>query len=108
MPSEGSELEEMVSVLITAGPFAYGTDGAITDTAVEWLSHGFSPQDAHDWLTIAKCFDPASAQALQAAGLDVDMASSKLEGQALGGRVSAGLMTVAEAVERTAPLRERS
>ena len=99
------EREDMVNVLIAAGPFAYGKEDSILATADEWLEAGFSPQQAHDWINIAKCFDAGAAARLKAAGLDEDMAASKVEGQAIGARVAAGKMTVAEATEVTAPLR---
>jgi len=97
--------EEMVNVMVSAGPFAYGKDTAITATADEWLEAGFTPQDAHDWLHIAKCFDVRAAVQLREAGIDSDMAASKVDGQAIGARVSAKRMTIDEAKTLTDPLK---
>lgn len=54
-------LEAMVDVLVAAGPFAYGTDQKLTQTAQEWLDMGFGPDEANDWLSV-RCFHASVAR----------------------------------------------
>ena len=94
----GDPLEETVSVLLAAGRFAYGTDAKLMETAEEWLTAGFSPQDTHDWIE-ARCFESWAAGQLRAAGLNPDKA--KLvpldKKETIGYLVSSGALKVAEA-----------
>ena len=54
-------LEAMVEVLVAAGPFAYGTDQKLTQTAQEWLDMGFGHDEANDWLSV-RCFHASVAR----------------------------------------------
>ncbi len=64
-------LENMVSALMAQGPFSYGSEDKLLDTAIEWLDAGFGPEEASIWLD-AHCFHPDVARKFEAAGLEPD------------------------------------
>ena len=90
-------VDQMIEVLMAAGPFAYGKEARLQQTAEEWLAENFDLETAFAWLTVAGCFDAATAAKLSAAGISPDEMAEPT-GPTLGYRVAAGAVSVDEAV----------
>ena len=67
-------VDQMIEVLMAAGPFAYGKEARLQQTAEEWLAENFDLETAFAWLTVAGCFDAATAAKLSAAGISPEIA----------------------------------
>jgi hypothetical protein len=99
-------IHEIAAVLQWHGPWAYGdTPSDLDRVAHEWAAAGFAANAVDAWLQ-AHCADPATAQALRAAGITPTEAAQWTEAHVgLGGyretvayKVANGDLSVAEAV----------
>lgn len=97
-------LEEMVNVLDFSGPFAYGDEQNINTVAEEWLSAGFNPETAYNWITYARCYEPSVAVAFRQADVQPNEAAETIEweksAETLAFLVCARKMTLKEALTR--------
>lgn len=79
--NEEVDMEEMVEVMERRGDFAHG--GHPLEAAQEWVSQGFTPEDADAWLD-SRCFCPHAARRMVNAGLTPDDAAQPYDGAFIG------------------------
>jgi hypothetical protein len=112
-PTGPDPLEQIIEILNIAGPWAYGADKDLMSVATEWLDTGFSPQEVHDWLNLARCFYASAAKKLKAVGLDPELAGldpikagrPKNRNDTIGYKVSEGKLSAANAAAITVHIR---